>query len=199
MATDRYLPAEGVFPPDLVAKCQQALDGNRSVVTFERILYSALNEGEAQLGEVLVHQCRQMMLRKDTRQVYFPGSRRSINISRKAAAERLFEGGHSGQAVADAVGVSRRTLYNWGLVSERDPGSAGHVTDCSNDPGALVRGLEILAQCVSAKKRPKLGADHEAALNRVAKSLKLSPDKTRARAYAAAAALADLGDTELED
>lgn len=199
--SEPYLHATGVLPPYLVEKCQAALDGHREVITFERILHSPLNEGEQLLGGVLTHQCRQQMFKKNIRQVYFAGQRTQLKLTRSGAAQELLNQGHSIQAVGDAIGVTRQTLYDWKCKSKRGRGASAHVLEyeLTEDATALRAGIEIVRKRIK-KGRPRLtGLDNDAALERLAEALKTDVDKARRRAYAAAHAAEVLCKIDLED
>lgn len=120
--------------------------GEQNQVWFSDDLRADPTKSEAPL-KGLVHLCRAAMVGQETRLVYFdkPNSRPGRRPHpRRSLAVKLLEGGHTMQAVADALGVSRTSIQRWGGSSQRPRGRPGHV-DVPEDETALEqRGLEHL-------------------------------------------------------
>jgi hypothetical protein len=143
-----YINAEEVFYPELIERCQKRLGDERHKITFARDLFAALTKTEQPLGPTIVNECRMLMLRQDVRVVYFAGTKMRRRLTSKETAERLLRQGCTVQATADAIGVTRQTISNWGFRSSRKGGAKGgyhsHVKSVGHSESTLRMGVECL-------------------------------------------------------
>lgn len=193
----RYWKAEEVLPPELLEKCYEKLGGYRAQVTFRNTPYGYLLPSEKRLGQRLSYACRVQMHGRQPMRVYFSGRRNELKLDRFEVAKRLIRLGNSTQAVADVIGVTRRTLRNRGVESQHNRWSLKPV-EFSEE--GLVRGLIQIAKVKSFPGGPSPKRDPEKALKYAAGKLKQEVETVHNRACACAMALDDLENLDvLED
>ena len=197
--SERYFYDEQVFPPELTERCRKTLSNNYAVISF-RAPGDPLTSTEQKFGNrELVEECRVALKLSGIhkrRNVYFggDGTRRERKNLKKDLGIYLINKGHSAQAVADALGVTRSTVARW-VPSKRQRGAAGHSQVHADVTNAeiLEKGLERL--CRSNELSFSSGAD--VAVQELSKALWLPPDKVRRRAVCAGQAISDVEDGDI--
>ncbi len=141
----RYLKARDVLPADLIAEVQAALGFHSKVIAFHMMPGDPrCRSGEGALPQELRARVRAALKSKGMRLVYFPGrimerireattDEERIEVSpftpwtpdTLASARRLAQIGFTYQAIADAVGVSSKTVASL-VSSRRRQGTPGH-------------------------------------------------------------------------
>ena len=147
----RYLLATEELPADLVKEVQEALEYRSKVIAFHLMPDDPrMRAGEKDLPITLVRKVRKALPNHGVRCVYFPGkvferirdaatleerieiSPFSISTETLEVAKRLASLGFTYQAIADAVGYSRKTIASF-VESRRRQGTAGHHEPVDSD------------------------------------------------------------------
>jgi len=191
MPSERYFYDEEILDPKLTRLCRGALEGKYAIISF-RDPHDPLTGSEQKLGKDLAEECRMSLKLKGIskkRNIYFggDGKRNPRKNPRKEEGMLLIESGHSAQAIADALGVTRSTVARW-CPSKRDRGAAGHS---KREYSAEVYTLGLEAMC---EKEDVVfdTSNFDATLNTLAEKMWVRPDKLKRRAITAGWALKDL-------
>ena len=198
--SDRYFYDEQVFSEELKSKCRSILKNNYAVISF-RDPGDPLTSTEQRLGDRdLVEECRVALRLKGInkrRNVYFggDGTRRARKNLKKEIGVYLINQGHSAQAVADALGVTRSTVARW-VPSKRQRGAAGHsqVHADVNNSDVLSKGLERMCR---THEVAFVEDNLEQVVTSLSQVLWMPPDKLKRRAVCAGNAIADAEDGDI--
>ena len=193
--SDRYYYDDQIFSKDLVVRCRGILGNKYAVVSF-RDPKDPLTTSEQKLGRELAEECRMALRLKGInkrRNVYFggDGKRRVRKNAKRKLGVQLIEAGHSAQAVADALGVTRSTVARW-VPSKRGRGKPGH-SEVDYNETVLQNGLRRMCE---SQEVMFVDNDIDSVIDELSTALWIRPDKLRRRALCAGWALVDLVDED---
>lgn len=119
MSKPAYLHASDLFPPKLLAKVTQALDGKTLKITFAPS-GKPPNKSEAVLPPELAEKCRRWVDDRDSgRTIYFGGKHSANRVGKPAYAFYLSKAGISIGAIQTALGITYPTAAKYGAKASR--------------------------------------------------------------------------------
>jgi|6_EtaG_2_1085325.scaffolds.fasta_scaffold91414_2 transposase-like protein len=189
--SERYYYDTQIFTKDLYERCRKFLGNKYAVISF-RDPRDPMTSTEQKLGRELVEECRLALKLKGIskrRNVYFggDGKRRVRKNEKRNIGIQLIEAGHSAQAVADALGVTRSTVARW-IPSKRKRGAPGH-SDVEHNEVVFRNGIQRMCE----NEGLAFSAENvDSIVDTLSSALWVRPDKLRRRALCAGWALVDL-------
>ena len=197
MSKPRYLVDSSVLPPEYYEAIRASFNNKKQVISFKKDADDdTFTKTELLLNDTaLVKKCRAWLHNNnaEVRNIYFRGQQmkdRAENPNIKLALW-LSEQGHTSQAVADAIGVSRITISRW-VKAVRPRGRPGHFKH-TNDTALVMLGVERLLENKGVDDVDILTyGDIEPAAKILAEKYKTSADKLLVRAEATGSAYKQL-------
>ena len=202
MTKPRYLIDSEILPAEYYEPIRKIFGNKKQVVSFKKeIEDEEFTKTELLLNNTeLVKKCREWLqnTNAEVRNVYFRGCQlktRPENPNKKLAVW-LSKNGHTSQAVADAVGVSRITISRW-VKSVRPRGRPGHFNRegrSDSEIGMLTFiGLDRLLEIKPVDGVDLITpADKDVVATQLAEAYNVPVKKLLARAVAAGAAVLSL-------
>lgn len=147
-----------VLPQEVVDAVHESLGYKRAIISFSSPKVEKQTTTEARLPRDVRDACREALVGKSSKTVYFRGSygQKEHPRVRQDIAKELSALGHSAQAIADAMGVHRVSVARW-VQSNRPQGYRGHY-DPIGDDEAIELGMAVLGRRTGKSNKDEIVA-----------------------------------------